>query len=74
MNKTRRAEIAKAIDLLSEARIILEQVQEEEEEAFDNLPEGIQDSERGEVMEENVSVLDEAICYIGDTEDSLAEL
>ena len=71
MNRARRKEIDKAIDLLLEARVILEQVQSDEEDAFDNMPEGIQMSERGEAMEENLGILDEVTGTIGDVEDVL---
>lgn len=57
MNKQRRKQIEKAIGLLSEARAILEEVTDEEQEAFDNLPEGLQQSERGELMDEGISRL-----------------
>lgn len=59
MNKARRKEIARAIELMDEAREILEAVMEEEQEAFDNMPESLQCSERGEAMEEYISTLEE---------------
>lgn len=52
MNAQRRKEIQKAIGLIESAKEILEYVAEEEGNAFDNLPESIQYSERGERMEE----------------------
>lgn len=72
MNKLRRKEIAKAIELLERAREILEQVKDEEQDAFDNLPEGIQCSERGETMEDCIYTLEEFIDSL-DTE-SLQEI
>lgn len=51
MNKARRKELEKAKDLLEQAQSIIEAVQEEEQEAFDNMPEGLQSSERGEQMQ-----------------------
>lgn len=71
MNKARRKEIDKALDLLLEARVILEQVQSDEEDAFDNMLWGLQTSERGEAMEENIEILDEITGTIGDVEDAL---
>ena len=59
MNKQRRKEIAKAIDLIEQAREILEAVQEEEQEAFDNMPESIQNTERGETMEKYISTIED---------------
>lgn len=61
MNKQRRKEIAKAIDLIEQAREILENVKDEEQEAFDNMPESIQVSERGEQMEDYIYTIEEII-------------
>ena len=58
MNKLRRKEIAKAIELMEEAREILETVRDEEQEAYDNMPESLQNSERGETMEEYISTIE----------------
>ena len=61
MNKLRRKklqEIREQIDIL---KCELEEVRDEEQDSFDNLPESLQYSERGETMEANVSNLDEAI-------------
>ena len=61
MNKARRKEIAKAIELIEEAYGILDMVRDEEQEAFDNMPEGLQGSERGEQMEEYICILEEVL-------------
>lgn len=61
MNKLRRRQLRAALDLLDEARSILETVQEDEQEAFDNMPESLQSSERGEAMEETISNLEDAV-------------
>ncbi len=61
MNKARRKEIERAIELIEQAREILEVVMDEEQEAFDNLPESLQCSERGETMEEYIGVIEEMI-------------
>lgn len=58
MNNTRRKELKKAIELLEEAINIIETVSDEEQEAFDNLPESIQQSERGEIMEDYIYSMD----------------
>ena len=59
MTKYRRKQLAKAVELLQEAQQIIEEVKDEEQEAFDNLPEPLQYSERGEAMEEAISELEE---------------
>lgn len=61
MNKVRRKEIARAIELMDQAREILESVRDEEQEAFDNMPESIQTSERGEIMEDYIYTLEDAL-------------
>lgn len=74
MNAQRRKQIQKAIGLLSEARAILEEVTEEEQEAFDNMPDGLQASERGETMEENIYRLEEAVSAIEEQENEMEEV
>lgn len=59
MNKQRRKELDEIHTLLLEAAERLEAVAEEEQEAFDNLPEGLQQSERGQEMEETAANLQE---------------
>jgi len=68
MNKVRRKEIARAIELMDQAREILEAVRDEEQEAFDNMPESIQCSERGETMEEYIYTIENALENL-DTDD-----
>lgn len=52
MNAARRKELSKAIDLIEQAKEIISAVAEEEREAYDNLPEGLQESEMGDKMNE----------------------
>ena len=59
MNKQRRARLDEAYSKLIEAYYIIEEVKDEEEQAFDNMPENLQGSERGEQMEEYVATLEE---------------
>lgn len=65
MNKQRRDEIRKIKDELDDITYRLEELIEEEQTAFDNLPESIQTSEKGEIMEENVGTLQMACDEIG---------
>lgn len=50
MNKARRTQIERAFALIQEATEILSVVRDEEGEALDNLPDSLQDSERGQTM------------------------
>lgn len=61
MNKQDRKELQKALDFLNSANEILTSIRDQEEEKFENLPEGIQDSERGESFQENIDSLDYAV-------------
>jgi response regulator of citrate/malate metabolism len=60
MNKQRRKQIEKATALMQEALDILENVKDEEQDAFDNMPEGLQGSEKGELMEEIIDYLEDS--------------
>ncbi|MDD4592809.1 MAG: hypothetical protein PHG06_20645 [Parabacteroides sp.] len=61
MNKRDRKELEKALELLNSASEIITMIKEQEEEKYDNLPEGIQNSERGEKFQEGIDNLDYAI-------------
>lgn len=69
MNKPRRKELQKALELLEQARDIIEVAMEEEQEAYDNLPESIQEGDMGYTMDENISDLMTAV----DSIDELTE-
>jgi hypothetical protein len=57
MHKTRRRAPDRAFDLLGKARVIIEQVLSEEQDAFDILPESIQAGKSGEQMSETIAAL-----------------
>lgn len=74
MNAIRRKEVKMLIESLTINREVLEGLQSEEQEAYDNLPESLQESERGERMSEIIgnfesalSSLDELIEYLEST-------
>lgn len=54
MNKARFARLSKLIEELSALR-------DEEQDAFDNLPENFQYGSQGETMQEGIDVMDEAL-------------
>lgn len=74
MNKARREKIKNAIDLIQQANEILAEVGDEEDEAFDNMPESLQESERGEQMKEYIDMIDEANEAIDDLIGNLSEI
>ena len=61
MNRDKRKRLDVAITLLNQARDIVDEVLNEEQEGFDNLTEGLQASERGQQMECAVTNLNDAI-------------
>jgi len=61
MNDQRRKMIDDIGKRLDEVRADIETARDEEQESFDNLPEGIQDSHRGDAMRAAVDNLDYAV-------------
>jgi len=76
MNKQRRAALGKLQERINELKTEAEALRDEEQDAFDNMPESLQESERGEAAQEAleyleclVSSLDEAYDYCGSAAD-----
>lgn len=57
MNKQNRKQLAEASELIAKAMEIIRTVADEEQEKFDNMTEGLQQTERGQKMEENATNL-----------------
>ena len=74
MNKARRQWIERIINELETQRDELTNVQEEEQEAFDNMPEGLQYSEKVEAISENASDLEDAASSIDDVMSTLQDI
>lgn len=74
MNKARRKALEKISDKLMELQVDLQYVHEEEEEAFDNMPESLQESERGDEMQEALSTMENADGAIQEAIDYLSDL
>lgn len=60
MNKDRRKRIEEALVKLEEIKDEITAITEEEQEAFDNMPEGLQSSVKGEAMQSAIDALSEA--------------
>lgn len=74
MNAKRRKNLAEAVELISTAMSIVESVTEDERDAFDNLPEGLQESELGETLEENYQTLEEVVDDLQRLAETIEEL
>lgn len=61
MNNKRRKEISKIVSTLEDVRDRLSEVVDEEQIAFDNMPESIQGSDRGCDSEEAIGYLSDAL-------------
>lgn len=69
MNKERRDRLSDVIAFLEEAKDLLEDVKNDEQDAFDNMPVGLQCSERGSKMEDYIEFMEDA----GDQIDNVCE-
>lgn len=74
MNNVRRKELKAIIMDIERAQSRLQGVLDEEQEAFDNMPEGLQCSERGENMEDAISAMEDCIDSLSDVTDELEDL
>ena len=81
MNRIRRKDMSKALELLDQAKVlellgqakdIIEACRDEEQEAYDNLPEGIQSSDRGELMDGYIYEMEDAMESIESAMESIA--
>ncbi len=74
MNNQRRKELEGAAKKLEEAREILDSVSQEEEDAYDTLPESFQDGEKGETMKSNIEAINDVSSDIEDLETSIYDI
>lgn len=61
MNADRRKQLDKAYALLEQAKEIVETAQSEEQDCYNNLSEGLQQTERGQQYETNAFYLQDAM-------------
>lgn len=73
MNAERRLKLNEALTLVGEAKAIIEEVHEQEEEAFENMPESLQYSARGEAMQGVTNALDDAVVACEEIDEKLNE-
>lgn len=74
MNRERRKRIQKLQDSLCEIQSELENLIDEENEAFDNLPEHFQDGDRGEKMQEYIGYMEDSLSNIEEATECLNEI
>ena len=73
MNRIRRKSLRTILGQIDELSTVLETVKEalqdvlnEEQEAYDNLPEGLQESDRGQQMQEYIDALEGVVDSLGE--------
>lgn len=66
MNKERRLQLVDVIDHLTEALNCLDDIQSEEQDAFDNIPEYLQNGPSGISMQEAIEMMDSWVDKIND--------
>lgn len=71
MNKARAKKIQRLIEKLATLKDQVEAIQQTEDEAFDNASEKVQESDKGEAMQEAVRDLEAAASSIDDAIESL---
>lgn len=75
MNKQRRRALSNIYSQIENVIAQLEEVKDEEQDAFDNMPPNLQESDRGEAMQEAIyamegafNALEEANCELDNLE------
>lgn len=71
MNKDRRKRIQSVIININ---MLLSEIKSEEEIAFDNMPENLQYSMRGEESEEAIGIMDEVVDLLSEAANKLEEI
>lgn len=73
MNNARRKSLTRLIGKLEAIKIDLEEIKESEQDALDNLPENMHDSEQAQAMQSSIEAMDNADTEIGNAMDSIQE-
>ena len=73
MNKERREELLEVTQILEEAYDKLEEIRDDEQEAFDSLPEGLQYSSTGTAIQTAIDTMDDFSNSIVELSNKIAE-
>ena len=74
MNKQNRKKLQGYVESLEEIKSAIEEMRDDEECKFDNMPEGLQESERGDAMQEAIENLESASSSMEEAIDYLNEI
>lgn len=73
MNNNRRKQIQEAVQELEHIKSVFENIRDEEQEYFDNMPENMQGGDKGQSSESAISSLDDVINSIEESITSAEE-
>ena len=73
MNNSRRGILASISEAIGELEARLQEVIDEEQDAYDNLPESIQNGERGQRSPEAIDALDQALESLSEARSQIEE-
>ena len=71
MNNERRKVLQAAINLVVDAGALVNDVAESEQEARDNLPDSLQDSDRANLMDETIGELEDLVAELESIQERL---
>lgn len=74
MNKARRKWLENVSEMITNAKEQLEQIRDEEQEAYDNMPENLNMTDRASAMEENIDNLDTMVSDLEDILESFYDI
>ena len=74
MNKQRRAALDAILSQLETQRDALRTITDEEQEAFDNMPQSLQEAEKGQTMESGIDSMEDAINNLQEVADLLRDV
>lgn len=74
MNKQRRQDVKSVIRIIKNAISTLENIKEDEEDYFDNMPENLQYSMRGQDSEEFIDDMEDALEALNKSVECLEEI
>lgn len=74
MNKARRKQIEEVISKLEDIRDEIQQISEDEMEAYDALPESLQDGERGQQIYDNANDIEYQSSMVDDVISELQDI